>query len=138
MRLIDCILSGNLERAKELMEERLEKIANQKLDDLKKEIAKEEYENMGVELDEANIQKMGRTKLIRVRIRKGKVQRRKKLSAVPGYTIRGGKMVRMTSQERRRRKMGARRARIKRRGKLSQILRKRKMSLRKRKAMGLR
>jgi len=138
MRLIDCILSGNLERAKELMEERLEEIANQKLDDLKKEIAKEEYENMGVELDEANIQKMGRTKLIRVRIRKGKVQRRKKLSAVPGYTIRGGKMVRMTSQERRRRKMGARRARIKRRGKLSQILRKRKMSLRKRKAMGLR
>lgn len=138
MRLIDCILSGNLERAKELMEERLEEIANQKLDDLKKEIAKEEYENMGVELDEANIQKMGRTKLIRVRIRKGKVQRRKKLSAVPGYTIRGGKMVRMTYQERRRRKMGARRARIKRRGKLSQILRKRKMSLRKRKAMGLR
>lgn len=138
MRLIDCILSGNLERAKELMEERLEEIANQKLDDLKKEIAKEEYENMGVELDEANIQKMGRTKLIRVRIRKGKVQRRKKLSAVPGYTIRGGKMVRMTYQERRRRKMGARRAKIKRRGKLSQILRKRKMSLRKRKAMGLR
>lgn len=138
MRLIDCILSGNLERAKELMEERLEEIANQKLDDLKKEIAKEEYENMGVELDEANIQKMGRTKLIRVRIRKGKVQRRKKLSAVPGYTIRGGKMVRMTYQERRRRKMGARRAKIKRKGKLSQILRKRKMSLRKRKAMGLR
>lgn len=138
MRLIDCILSGNLERAKELMEERLEEIANQKLDDLKKEIAKEEYENMGVELDEANIQKMGRTKLIRVRIRKGKVQRRKKLSAVPGYTIRGGKMVRMTYQERRRRKMGARRAKIKRRGKLSQILRKRKMSLRKRKAIGLR
>lgn len=138
MRLIDCILSGNLEKAREIMEERLEKIANQKLNELKKEIAKEEYENMGVELDEANIQKMGRTKLIRVRIRKGKVQRRKKVSSVPGYTIRGGKMVRMSSQERRHRKMGARKARIKRRGKLSQILRKRKMSLRKRKAMGLR
>lgn len=138
MRLIDCILSGNLERAKELMEERLEEIANQKLDELKKEIAKEEYENMGIELDEANVQKMGRTKLIRIRVRKGKVQRRKKLSAVKGYTIRGGRMVRMSSQERRHRKMGARRAKIKRRGKLSQILRKRKMSLRKRKAMGLR
>lgn len=120
------------------MEERLEEIANRKLDELKKEIAKEEYENMGVELDEANIQKMGRTKLIRVRIRKGKVQRRTKVSSVPGYTIRGGRMVRMSSQERRHRKMGARKARIKRRGKLSQILRKRRMSLRKRKAMGLR
>lgn len=138
MRLIDCILSGNLERAKEIMEERLEEIANQKLDELKKEIAKEEYENMGIELDEANIQKMGRTKLIRIRIRGGKVQRRKKLSSVPGYTIRGGRMVRMSSQERRKRRLGARRAKIKRRGKLSQILRKRRMSLRKRKAMGVR
>lgn len=138
MRLIDCILSGNLERAKEIMEERLEEIANQKLNELKKEIAKEEYENMGIELDEANIQKMGRTKLIRIRIRGGKVQRRKKLSSVPGYTIRGGRMVRMSSQERRKRRLGARRAKIKRRGKLSQILRKRRMSLRKRKAMGVR
>ena len=137
MRLVDCILSGNLEAAKELIENRLEEIANQKLDELKKEIAKEEYENMGIELDEANVQKMGRTKLIRIRVRKGKVQRRTKLSAVPGYTIRGGRLVRMSTQERRKRKLGARKAKIKRRGKLSQILRKRRMSLRKRKAMGL-
>jgi hypothetical protein len=137
MRLVDCILSGNLEGAKELIENRLEEIANQKLDELKKEIAKEEYENMGIELDEANVQKMGRTKLIRIRVRKGKVQRRTKLSAVPGYTIRGGRLVRMSTQERRKRKLGARKAKIKRRGKLSQILRKRRMSLRKRKAMGL-
>jgi hypothetical protein len=105
---------------------------------LKKEIAKEEYENMGVDLDEGNIQRMGRTKLIRIRVRKGKVQRRKKLSAIPGFTIRRGRLTRMTSLERRHRKMGARRAKIKRRSKLSQTLRKRRMSLRKRKAMGLR
>jgi hypothetical protein len=138
MRLIDYILSGNLEKARELMEQRLEEIADQKLDELKKEIAKEEYENMGVELDEGNIQRMGRTKLIRIRVRKGKVQRRKKLSAIPGFTIRRGRLTRMTSLERRHRKMGARRAKIKRRSKLSQTLRKRRMSLRKRKAMGLR
>jgi len=35
---------------------------------------------------EANVQRMGRKKLVRARVRGGKVQRRKVLSAVPGYT----------------------------------------------------
>ncbi len=138
MKLIDCIISGNLDRARELIESRLVEIANQKISELKKKIAAEQYEKMGVELDEANIQKMGRTKLIRVRIRAGKVQRRRKVSSVPGYTFRGGKMVRMSASERRKRKLGARKAKFKRRSKMSQILRKRRMSLRKRKAMGVR
>ena len=99
-------------------------------------LMKEESEKLG--LTEANIQKMGRTKLVRVRIRAGKVQRKKKFSTVPGYTIRGGRLVRMSSQERRHRKMGARRAKVKLRSKRNTILRKRKISLRKRKAMGIR
>ena len=138
MKLIDYIIFGNLDKARELIESRLVEIANQKIVELKKKIAAEQYEKMGVELDEANIQKMGRTKLIRVRIRAGKVQRRRKVSSVPGYTFRGGKMVRMSASERRKRKLGARKAKFKRRSKMSQILRKRKMSLRKRKAMGVR
>ena len=138
MKLIDYIVSGNLDKARELIESRLVEIANQKIGELKKRIAAEQYEKMGVELDEANIQKMGRTKLIRVRIRAGKVQRRRKVSSVPGYTFRGGKMVRMSATERRKRKLGARKAKFKRRSKMSQILRKRRMSLRKRKAMGVR
>jgi hypothetical protein len=138
MKLIDYIVSGNLDKAREMIESRLVEIANQKIGELKKKIATEQYEKMGVELDEANIQKMGRTKLIRVRIRAGKVQRRRKVSSVPGYTFRGGKMVRMSASERRKRKLGARKAKFKRRSKMSQILRKRRMSLRKRKAMGVR
>jgi hypothetical protein len=137
MKLIDYIVSGNLDKARELIESRLVEIANQKIGELKKKIAAEQYEKMGVELDEANIQKMGRTKLFRIRIRGGKVQRRKKVSSVPGYAFRGGKMVRMSASERRKRKLGARKAKFKRRSKMSQILRKRKMSLRKRKAMGV-
>ena len=82
--------------------------------------------------------RMGRTKLIRLRVRNGKVQRRKKFSSVPGYTIRGGRLVRMSAQERMRRKRGARRAKIKIKTKRNQILRKRRISLRKRGAMGLR
>jgi hypothetical protein len=136
MSLVNCFLSGNLEEARKLIDERIKELFEQKLEIIKGRIVKEESEKLS--LSEANIQKMGRTKLVRIRIRAGKVQRRKKFSSVPGYTIRGGKLVRMSAQERIRRKMGARRAKIKIRSKKNQILRKRKISLRKRKAMGVR
>jgi multidrug efflux pump subunit AcrA (membrane-fusion protein) len=91
-----------------------------------------------LESAEANIQKIGRKKLIRARIRGGKVQRRKVFSAVKGFTIRGGKLVRMKPQERLRRKMAARRAKVKRKAKMARSLIKRKRSLVKRKALGIR
>ena len=91
-----------------------------------------------VELDEAsNVQKMGRKKLIRARVRGGKVQRRKVVSAVKGYTMRGGKLTRMTSSERLKRKISQRKAKIKRKAKAARALMKRKRSLRKRTALGL-
>lgn len=136
MSLLDCFLSGNLEEARKLIDERIKELFEQKLEIIREQIVKEESEKL--KLSEANVQKLGRTKIVRVRIRAGKVQRRKKFSTVPGYTIRGGKLVRMSAQERRHRKMGARRAKIKIRSKKNQILRKRKISLRKRKAMGVR
>ena len=86
---------------------------------------------------EANVQKMGRKKLVRARVRGGKIQRRKMLSAVKGYTIRGGKLVRMPATERLKRKISARKAKMKRRAKLARALIKRKRSLRKRAALGL-
>jgi len=82
-------------------------------------------------LDEARI------KIIKARIRGGKIQRRKKVSNVAGMTLRGGKLQRMSPAERRRRKMGARRAKIKRKSKMNRALMKRQRSLRKRKALGL-
>lgn len=126
---IDCVLNGNLKEAKELLFDRIEELVAEKLEDIELEIVED--------LTEANVQKMGRTKLIRVRIRKGKVQRRVKKSAVQGFTIRGGKLIRMTPQERRHRKVAARRSKFKRRSKVRQSLRKRMLSIRKRKAMGL-
>jgi hypothetical protein len=86
---------------------------------------------------EANVQKMGRKKIIRARVRGGKVQRRKVFSAVKGYTIRGGKLVRMLPRERMKRKLAARRAKIKRKAKMARALLKRKRSLLKRKSLGL-
>ncbi len=86
---------------------------------------------------EANVQRMGRKKLIRARIRGGKVQRRKVVSAVKGYTIRGGKLTRMSSAERLRRRIAQRKGKVKRRAKLARSLIKRKRSLRRRASLGL-
>lgn len=145
-RFIDNLALGNLVEAQSALKENLQKLINEKLNQLKLRIAAEmysddvEYEIIDEDINEVvnrNIQKMGRTKLVRVRIRGGKVQRRKKISAIKGYTIRGGKLTRMSSQERRHRKMAARRAKFKRRAKLQQSLRKRKRSLIRRRALGL-
>lgn len=128
MSIFDSIISGKFSDANKFFEERIDQILAEKLNQKKKELTE------GI----VNIQKLGRTKLYRLRIRGGKVQRRKKVSGVSGYTIRKGRLTRMSAVERRRRKMGARRARLKRRSKMSVILRKRKFSLRKRKSLGLR
>ena len=83
------------------------------------------------ELDEARIN------IVKARIRGGKIQRRKRVSNVPGMTLRGGTLKRMSAAERRRRKMGARKGKAKRRAKLSRSLMKRKRSLQRRKSLGL-
>jgi hypothetical protein len=139
---VSKLLQDKIVEAKEVLNQRIQNLVNEKLNQVKMRITAEMYDDFEIEveeeeLSEANVQKMGRTKLIRVRFRAGKVQRRVKKSAVPGFTIRGGKLVRMLPQERRRRKMAARRSKFKRRSKLRQALRKRTMTLRKRKAMGL-
>lgn len=85
---------------------------------------------MEEQLDEA------RVKIVKLRIRAGKVQRRKRVSNVPGMTLRSGKLVRMSPAERRRRKMGARKGKIKRKAKMMRTIMKRKRSLLKRKRLG--
>ncbi len=140
---VSRLLSNNLVEARNELDVKIRSLVEQKLSQIKLRVTAEIYEDIGVEVDfvdnisEGNVLRMGRTKVVRVRIRNGKVQRRRKLSSVKGYTIRGGKMIRMSPIERRNRKIGARRSKFKRRAKLRQSLRKRKMSLRRRTAMGL-
>jgi|APCry1669189599_1035237.scaffolds.fasta_scaffold08111_1 hypothetical protein len=143
---INKAISNNALEARKILDETIKNLVKEKIDQIKLRLTAEMYEEVDLEvdfadeeLDEAirNVTKQGRTKIVRVRVRKGKIQRRKKLSAVKGYTIRGGRLVRMSAMERRHRKMAARRAKYKRRAKLSQTLRKRRMSLRKRRSLGL-
>jgi hypothetical protein len=140
MSIVSSIINSRYSVAKELLEARIEEIFYEKLEEIKERLVDEIYGDYEESLDEGslhNVQRIGRAKLIKLRVRGGKVQRRKKLSAIKGYTLRGGQMIRMSTTERRNRRMAARKAKIKRRTKMNQILRKRKVSLRKRRNIGL-
>lgn len=90
-----------------------------------------DYMEGGDNLDEQRIN------IVKARIRGGVIQRRKKVSNVPGMTLRGGQLTRMSASERRRRKLGAKKAARKTKMKKTQMLRKRRLSLMKRQRLGL-
>jgi hypothetical protein len=69
-------LPGNLVEAREILEDKLDQLIEERLTEEKAKLALEMFD-----LEEGNIQRMGRMKLVRVRIRKGKVRRRKRISA---------------------------------------------------------
>lgn len=136
-KFVSKLLTNNLVEARNELEDKLKTLVAEKINQLKLRMTAEAFESFDLELTEGNVLRMGRTKMVKVRIRKGKIQRRSKLSNVKGYTIRHGMLTRMSPQERRHRKLAARRSKFKRRAKLRQSLRKRNLSLRKRTAMGL-
>ena len=105
------------------LERKIDQILAAKLEGYKVAIA--------TELSEGNF------KIVAARVRGGKVQRKKKVSTRPGYTIRGGKLVRMSSKERQKRKMGSRKGKVKRKAKMARSMIKRKRSLRKRQSLGV-
>lgn len=137
--LLSQIMTGQFQEARASIFERLDTIRDTSFVHMKSMIGDslgqmtEEVE----ELTEADVMRRGRITVIRRRIRKGKLQRNIRKSSVKGYTIRKGRVIRIPATQRLRMKMKARRAAIKRRGKLQQTLRKRKISLRKRKALGI-
>lgn len=145
--LIESLLLGDLVGAKSLLDAKLKDLVAETRNQVKLRLVDDMYGefgvDVGIEIDELeeernnNVQSMGRTKLVRLRIRSGKIQRRKKLSDTKGYTTRGGKLVRMPADEIRHRKVAARKSKQKRRAKIKQSLRKRERSLRRRHAMGL-
>jgi len=130
-KLIKNILSENYTKAGEIFNKKMDEMIEEKLDHLYQIVANEMFD----QLEEShNVQRVGRVKFIRARIRQGKIQRKKKVSNVAGYTMRQGHMVRMSSQERQHRKLAARRSKGQRKAHLRQALIKRRISLRKRRA----
>jgi hypothetical protein len=140
MRLIDALLSNDLIKFKELVYEQLHSIAARKLEEEKKQIAANQFE---VELEEGNIITTGRVQRIRRRIRRNKkgriaVQRNVRRSAIKGYRLSGNTVRRIPVQQKMHKaRMLKRYWKTKGRSKLKRTLMKRKMSMRRRKSMGI-
>jgi hypothetical protein len=129
--MIKDIISEQFDNAKIKIKEKLDEIIAIKFASLTKTIGERI-------LDEANVIRQGRTKLIRRRIRKGKLQRNIRKSAVKGFTLRRGKLKRITAMQKIKMRRVQKRAAIKRRAHMQSTLRKRRRSLMRRKTMGIR
>ena len=142
MRLVDLIGQGRFADAKEFIDLQLEELAKKRLVEVKKIIAADIYEEVE-EIAEANIQRMGRIQKIRRRIRrnaKGRiiVQTNVKRSAIKGFRISGNTVKRIPAMQRINKARKLKRYwKTKGKAKLNRTLLKRKMSLRRRKSMGI-
>ena len=145
MRFIDLLFENRLDEAKDALFAHLDALVETRLEESKKYVAEDRFEE--VELDEAkntNIIKQGRITKIRRRIRrnaKGRivVQKNKRRSGIKGYRISGNTVKRIPATERLRKARLLKRSwKTTRRAKLRRTMLKRKMSMNRRKSMGLR
>jgi hypothetical protein len=128
MNFVNFLIKEELNKAKDVIFQRLDQIAHEKL----------------VENFNPNILRVGRVQKIRRRIRrnaKGKivVQRNVRRSAIRGYQVSGNTVKRISAVDRIRRTRALKLAwKTTRKAKLKRSLLKRKLSLQRRRAMGLR
>lgn len=152
MSFVNSIIQNKLDEAREKIFARLDEIVSEKLEEVKAYLANETFEEVEVddeELDEAvkrrnpNVVKMGRVQKIRRRIRrnaKGRivVQKNVKRSGLKGYRLSGNTVKRIPATVRIAKARKLKRSwKTTRRAKLRRTLMKRKMSMRRRKSMGI-
>ena len=147
MSFVNSIINNKLSEAKELILARLEEIVAKRLQEAKRYVAEDMSEEF---LDEAakkrnpNIIKMGRIQKIRRRIRRNKqgrivLQRNVQRSGVKGYRISGKTVKRIPANVRLHKARLLKRSwKTTRRAKLRRTLFKRRMSMMRRKSIGLR
>ena len=152
MNFVDLILQNKLEEAKEFIFDRLDEIVSLTLEEAKPHVVDAMFEEVEVDeevIEEAakkrnpNIVKMGRILKVRRRIRRNKkgriiVQRNVKKSGLKGYRMVGSTVRRIPATVRlHKARMLKRSWKTTRKSKLRRTLLKRKMSMRRRKAIGL-
>jgi len=143
MTFIESIVNNKLTEAKEKLFARLNEVASEKLTEAKGHIAHIVFEEVE-ELDEGNIVKTGRIQRIKRRIRRNKqgriiIQRNVRRSAIKGYRLSGNTLKRIPAAQRlHKARMLKRYWKTKGRSKMNRVLLKRKMSMRRRKSMGIR
>ncbi len=148
MKFIGLIIDNKLIEAKEELFAKLNAIAAKRLEEAKRYVAEDRFEEVE-ELDEAikkrnpNIIKMGRIQKIRRRVRrnaKGRiiVQKNVKRSVIKGYRISGNTVKRISATARMKKARLLKRSwKTTRRAKLRRTLMKRKMSMRRRASIGI-
>jgi hypothetical protein len=148
MKFVEKIVANRLAEAKDEIFARLNAIVSKRLSEAKVYVAGERFEEVEV-IDEAaprrnpNVIKMGRIKKIRRRIRrnaKGRivVQKNRRRSGVKGYRISGNTVKRIPAGERLKKARLLRRSwKTTRRAKIRRTMVKRKLSMRRRAALGL-
>ena len=147
MSFVNSIINNKLSEAKELILARLEEIIAKRLQEAKRYVAEDMSEEF---LDEAkkrrnpNIVKMGRIQKVRRRIRRNKqgrivLQRNVQRSGVKGYRISGKTVKRIPANVRLHKARLLKRSwKTTRKAKLRRTLFKRRMSMMRRKSIGLR
>ena len=140
--MIDDIIRQRFEDAKDKIFASLDEMLERKLVALKRTIASDYFEELS-EAVNPNRQKVGRIIKIRRRIRRDKkgkivIQKNKRKSAIKGFRISGNKVVRVSAVSRMKKSRNLKKFwRSKGRSKLRRTLLKRKMSMNRRKAIGL-
>jgi hypothetical protein len=140
--MIDDIIRQRFEDAKDRIFASLDEVLERKLIALKRTIASDYFEELS-EAFNPNRQKVGRIIKIRRRIRRDKkgkmvIQKNKRKSAIKGFRISGNKVVRVSAVSRMKKSRNLKKFwRSKGRSKLRRTLLKRKMSMNRRKAIGL-
>jgi len=144
MNLIQNIVNGELDLAREDIYSILNSLAAKRLEEIKRYVSSDIYELDEAKRPSSNILRIGRVQKIRRRIRRNAkggiiVQKNVKRSSIKGYRISGNSIKRIPSAQRilKTRKLKRYWA-TKGRARLTRTLLKRKMSLRKRKSMGIR
>jgi hypothetical protein len=143
MNFIELISQNKLSEARDFIFAHMNSVVAKRLEEEKRAIAVDIYDVVE-DLDESNIVKQGRIQKIRRRIRrnaKGRivVQRNVRRSAIKGYRISGNTVKRIpaTARIQKARKL-KRYWKTKGRARMNRTLLKRKMSMRRRKSMGIR
>lgn len=137
MSFINSIYNRDYLTAANELKETMNNIKERKLNEMKMILGARTFVDTGISEQVDEIIAEARIRIVKARIRNGKIQRRKKISNIKGFSFRGGQLQRLSVTERRNRRMGQRRGKIKRRAKMARTLMKRTRSLRKRKSLGI-
>ena len=143
MTFLESIIHRKLDEARDIIYARLSEITAQRLEEAKRYVAADMFEDVQLDEASANVIKMGRIQKIRRRIRrnaKGRiiVQRNVKRSGIKGYRISGNTVKRISATSRiHKARMLKRSWKTTRKSKLRRSLLKRKMSMRRRSSMGI-